>query len=154
MYIPVKPISMIQYNNYQTTQHLSYRKPYPNQKGAQTIVNSETLTSCDCKPVCFHLTLGLNDSSWRQSRRVLSSTLPCDAVSDTTCLISWGQSQLFPLTFIRINFHTKETHECMCKQQMSKKTDIKINTMETSILPVDYTVQQLSWNIRKETWVY
>lgn len=67
MYIPLKPIYMIQYSNYQNMQHLSYRKPYPNWKEAQTIVNSETLTSCVCKPVCFRLTLGLNDSSWHQS---------------------------------------------------------------------------------------
>lgn len=67
MYIPVKPIYMIQYNTYQNMQHLSYRKPYPNWKEAQTIVNSEPLTDHVCKLVCFHLTLGLNDSSWRQS---------------------------------------------------------------------------------------
>lgn len=42
----------------------------------------------------------------------------------------------------------------MCKQQMSKKTDIKINTMEIGIHPVDYTMQQLSQNFLKETWYY
>lgn len=149
MYIPVKPISMIQYNNYQTTQHLSYRKPYPKQLW---IVKPWHLVIASLFVFISHLVwMTLLGVSPEESCPL---PLPCDAVSDTTCLISWGQSQLFPLAFIRINFHTKETHECMCKQQMSKKTDIKINTMETSILPVDYTVQQLSWNIRKETWVY
>lgn len=35
MYIPVKPIGMIQYNNYQTMQHLSYiKKTLPQSEGS------------------------------------------------------------------------------------------------------------------------
>lgn len=37
---------------------------------------------------------------------------------------------------------------------MSKKTDIKINTMEIDIHPVDYAMQQHSQNYPKETWVH